>query len=160
MMTMIRLFSGPAAELTGRWRYLVSCLAMLMALVGCARPSDEQQIRNAMAEMQTAMEAGDPAGFMQHVAEDFTGGNGEFDRNALHNLLRAQVLANSRIGISTGPIDVELHGDRATASLSVTLLGGSGRWIPERGSVHQIISGWRKQEGDWLCISAQWERAL
>ncbi|MGB0132294.1 YybH family protein [Dokdonella sp.] len=136
-------------------------LAVLMAsILGCSRPSDEEQIRAAMAEMQSAMESADPASFMQHVADDFVGGSGEFDRQALHNLLRTQVLANSRISISTGPIDIELQGERATASQSVTMLGGSGRWIPERGSVHRISSGWRKVDGDWLCISAQWERAL
>jgi ketosteroid isomerase-like protein len=152
--------SLPDAVRIQRWMVLAVAMVVLFGSSGCTRPNDEQQIRTAMAQMQSTMEAGDPAGFMQHVAEDFVGGSGEFDRNSLHNLLRAQVLANSRISISTGPVDVELHGDRATATLSVTLLGGSGRWIPERGSVHQIVSGWRKQDGDWLCISAQWERAL
>ena len=144
----------------GRALFLVAVSAFLVGTLGCSRPSDEQQIRAGMAEMQAAMEAGDPAGFMQHVADDFVGASGEFDREALHNLLRAQALANSRISISTGPVDVELQEDRATATLSVTMLGGSGRWIPERGSVYRISSGWRKFDGDWLCISAQWERTL
>ena len=144
----------------GRSLAQASFIALLLAMVGCARPSDDQQIRTAMAEMQSAMKSGDPAEFMQHVSEDFIGGSGEFDREALHNLLRAQVLANSQISISSGPTDVELHGDRATATLSVTLLGGSGRWIPERGSVHKIISGWRKEGAEWQCINAQWERSL
>lgn len=148
------------AHLNVVWRAAFAVAVLFAGIAGCTRPSDEEQIRSAMSDMQSAMESGDPAGFMQHVAEDFVGGSGEFDRQALHNMLRAQVLANSRISISTGPVDIELHGDRATAALSVTLLGGSGRWIPERGSVHRISSGWRKQDGDWLCISAQWERSL
>lgn len=157
------LFQGLSRLIPGRNAVVLAQalgLVLLLAMAGCARPSDEQQIRDAMSEMQSAMESGDPGGFMRHVADDFVGGSGDFDREALHNLLRAQVLANSRISISAGPLDVELHGDRATATLSVTMLGGSGRWIPERGSVHMITSGWRKHDGDWQCISAQWERSF
>lgn len=145
-----------------RWPALVmaAASAVLVSMSGCSRPSDEQQIRAALAEMQSAMEAGDPAGFMHYIAEDFVGGSGDFDRAALHNLLRAQVLANSRISVGLGLVEIELHEDRATVELSVTLLGGSGRWLPERGSVHRISSGWRRQGGEWQCISARWERSL
>lgn len=150
----------PPARIVARsWSAWVVSLLLLVG-TGCSRPSDEEQIRAIMAEMQSAMERADPAAFMQHVSEDFGGASGEFDREALHNLLRAQVLANSRISINTGPVDVELLDYRATATLSVTMLGGSGRWLPERGSVHRITSGWLKRDGDWKCISAQWERIL
>lgn len=147
----------------GRLRRMASLLAAalaVLALGACSRPSDEVQIRAAISDMQAAIEAGKPADFMQHVSEDFTGDGGTVDKQALHNLLRVQALGNARIGVTLTSMDVELLGDRATVRLSVTLTGGNGRWLPERGSIQQIESGWRHQDGQWRCYNAQWERSL
>ena len=140
--------------------WLAVSLLLVLILGACARPSDEEQIRTAISEMQQAIEAGKPADFMRHIADDFTGGDGSLDRQGLHNLLRAQVLTNASIGISLVSQDVDLQGERATVKVTVTMTGGSGRWLPERGSVQKIESGWRRQDGDWLCINAQWQRTL
>lgn len=135
-------------------------LWLVLALGACARPSDEVQIRTAVGEMQQAIESGKPADFMRHIADDFTGDGGAIDKPGLHNFLRAQVLTNTSIGISLVSTDVQLQGDRATVKVTVTMTGSSGRWLPERGSVQQIESGWRRQDGDWLCVNAQWQRSL
>ena len=135
-------------------------LLLVLILGACARPSDEEQIRTAISEMQKAVENGKPADFMRHVADDFTGDGGAVDKQGLHNLLRAQALANASIGITLVSQNVELHGDRATVKVTVTMTGGSGRWLPERGSVQQIESGWRRQGDDWQCLNAQWQRSL
>jgi hypothetical protein len=97
---------------------------------------------------------------MDHVASDFTGSGGDMDREKLHNLLRAQVLANARIDVTVGSIDVQLQGDRATVSIDLALSGGNQRWLPERAGAWRIVSGWRKESGEWRCINAQWERRL
>jgi hypothetical protein len=135
-------------------------IAIVVLLSACSRTSDEQQIRIAIEQMQEALEAGKPSDFMQYIADDFTGADSGIDRQALHNLLRAQVLANSNIAIAIGPIDIELHDQRATVNLSATITGGNARWIPERGSIQRIKSGWRRENGEWKCINAQWERTL
>ena len=135
-----------------------SVLALLA--VACSRPPDEKQIRSALGQMQTAMEAGQPAAFMEHVANDFTGAEGAADRGRLHNLLRAQVVANARIAVSLGSTEIVIHGDRATATVTVALSGGNARWLPERAGAYRIVSGWRKDSGQWRCINAQWERTL
>ncbi len=133
------------------------CLSVLAA---CARTPDEERIRAAMDAMQEALENGRPGDFMEHVAEDFTGAEGRADRESLHNLLRAQVLGNAHIGITRGPADIEISGDRATVRVTATVTGGNARWLPERGSVWAITSGWRKTGGTWHCFNAQWERSL
>ncbi|HET9032753.1 MAG TPA: nuclear transport factor 2 family protein [Dokdonella sp.] len=135
-------------------------LSTLLLISACKRPSDEQRIRAALEDMQLAMESAKPRDFMQYIGEDFTGADGQLDRQALHNLLRAQVLANARIGVTLASTDVELQGNHATVKVTATLSGGSGRWIPERGAIYRIESGWRKQDGEWICVNAQWERAL
>lgn len=141
----------------GWWVLLV---VAALALAACARAPAEQRLRDTVAAMQAAVEAREPRDFLRHVSADFTGNAGQVDREGLHNLLRAVVLRNERIGVVLGPADIELSGDRARLRLRVTLTGSAGGLIPERGAVYAIDSGW-KQEGDaWRCISASWEQVL
>jgi hypothetical protein len=140
-------------------RRLLAAIA-LFALAGCHRVPDEQRIRAAVAAMQQALETRAPRDFMAYVAADFTGQDGRFDRDGLHNLLRLEVLRNDRVGVTLGPIDVELQDDRAIVHVTATFTGGSGGLLPERGSIYAITSGWRKQGGEWRCYNASWTQKL
>ncbi|MEO8010154.1 MAG: nuclear transport factor 2 family protein [Dokdonella sp.] len=135
---------------------LMSCLAV----VACSRTPDEQRIRESIEQMQTAMQEKQPRDFMRTVADDFTGANGSVDREALHNLLRAQVIGNASIGVTLGPLQIDVQDQRATVRVTATFTGGNGRWIPQRGAVYAITSGWRKDDDEWVCVNAQWEQAL
>jgi hypothetical protein len=44
--------------------------------------------------------------------------------------------------------------------VSATFTGSGGRWVPERGAIYRIVSGWSKQSGRWMCVNARWERLL
>ena len=110
--------------------------------------------------MQHAAEARDPRQFMEHVASDFSGNQGSVDREGLHNLMRAIVLRNEKVGVTLGPIDVDVQGNRATASLMATLTGGRGGLLPEHGAIYSIKSGWRRDGKDWICFAATWEEKL
>lgn len=140
-------------------KWMCLTLAML-AIAGCHRTPDEQRIRDTVVAMQAALEARDPRSFISHVSADFTGNDGQVDRNGLHNLLRAQVLRNDAIGVTLGPIDVELQGDRATVRVTATFTGGSGGLLPERGSIYSITSGWKREGGEWRCYNAAWQQKL
>lgn len=133
---------------------------LILLLAGCSRTTDEQRIRDAMASMQQAMEARNPRAFMAHVTDDFVGNDAEFDRNALANLLRIEVLRNDSIGATLGPIDIEMQGDRAKAQVVATFTGGSGNLLPEHGSIYSITSSWKRQGSEWRCYSASWKQEL
>jgi hypothetical protein len=60
------------------------------------------------------------------------------------------------VGVDVGPIEVEVHGERATARFHATLSDGSGRWIPDRRAVLEVETGWRREGGDWTCYNASW----
>ncbi|HKJ61978.1 MAG TPA: hypothetical protein VKA94_08280 [Hyphomicrobiales bacterium] len=142
-------------------RCLVPFVVFFAASVaGCHRTPDEQLIRDAIGSMQQALENGSPRDFMSHVDTDFTGQEGRFDRNGLHNLLRVEVLRNDKIGVILGPIDIQMHGGRATVHVSATFTGGPGGWLPERGALYTFTSGWRKHGSDWYCYNASWRRKL
>jgi hypothetical protein len=135
-------------------------VTLLTMLSGCHRTPDEQRIRESIASMQQAVEAGRPRDFMAYVSSDFTGEDGSVDRNGLGNILRAEVLRNDKVGVTLGPIKVDLRDNRATVHVTATLTGGSGGLLPERGSIYAITSGWRREGSDWHCYNAQWEQKL
>ena len=142
------------------WMKVLVLCGLLALPAACSRTPDEQRIREAIAAMQQAMEQGRPRAFMAHVSADFIGNDAAFDRDALHNLLRAEVLRNDEIGVTLGPIDIELQGERATARLTATFTGGSGGLLPERGSVYTITSGWKLEDGEWRCFSGRWKQEM
>jgi len=131
---------------------------LALFLAACSRTPDETRIREAIAAMETAVESRNPRDFMSHVAEDFAGQEAGFDRPALHNLLRAQFLRNEAIGVLIGPIEVAVQAPRATATMTVTLTGGAGGLIPERGAIYEVETGWKQSGGEWVCISANWHQ--
>ena len=135
-------------------------VTMMMVVGGCSRSSDEQQLRDAIQTMQQAIEERHPSDFMDFVADDFTASDNGMDRRQLHDLLRLQVLRNERIGVSLVTRELSINGRRATVTLTATLTGSSGGWLPERGSIYSVTSGWRKDDGDWKLIQANWQRSL
>lgn len=142
-------------------RPIALCAVFVIVLTcACSRTPDEQRIRTAVEAMQQAAEQGNPRDFMAHVSDDFVGNDADFDRNALANLLRAQVFHNELVGVTLGPIEVELQDARATVHVTATFTGGSGGLLPERGSIYSITSGWKRNGRDWVCYSARWEQEL
>lgn len=136
-------------------RFLLPLL-MTSLLAACARVPDAEAIRatiHAMAEAAEAKRSGD---VLAHVAEDFTGNDGEFDRTGLERLLRARLLAGQSVGASIGRVDVELDGNRATARFEMTLTDGSGRWLPDRRATFDVTTGWRREGSGWSCYNARW----
>ncbi len=136
-----------------------------LLLGACTRTPDEQRIRDAMAAMQQAMETRQPRDLLAHVGADFIGNNGggtegSVDRTQLGNILRVEVLRNDKIGVTLGPIEVQIQGDRATAHVVATLTGGAGGPLPERVSVYSIVSGWKRDGRNWICYNASWTQQL
>lgn len=132
-------------------------LALMTVVAACSRPPPEQRLREQLAAMQAALEAREPRTFMEGVAEDFSG-NGGIDRAALQQVVRAQVLANASIGLTLGPAEVELQGERATVRFSVLSTAGSGRLLPDRAGAWDVTTGWREEDGQWRLYYADWKR--
>lgn len=128
----------------------------LLVVAGCSRTPDEVRIRNAITQMAEAIDARRPSDLMAFIASDFTGNDGRFDRDELARFVRLLVMGNPSLRITIASIDIELIGDRATVSLTITTSGASGRWLPGGGERTSIVSGWRLENGDWRCYNANW----
>ena len=139
----------------GRVTWTVMLVVGLSVAAACSRTPPEQRLRGQLSAMQQALEERRAADFMDGVAEDFAGNRG-MDRAALQQAVRAQVLVNADIGLTLGPAQVELQGDRATVRFSAVASGGSGRWVPDRVQAWEIVSGWREEDGQWRLYYAEW----
>jgi hypothetical protein len=136
-------------------------LAILLGAIPCAchRVPDEEAIRAAIAATAAAASARDGADVLGHVAEDFAGNDGEFDRDRLAAMLRVRLLAARSLSVRTGPVDVAVDGDRARATFDATFSDSSGRWIMDRRRTLHFVTGWRRSGGAWRCYNARWADA-
>lgn len=93
------------------------------------------------------------------VSQELATPGHDMDKSRLLGLLRLARLRNEPVKVLMGPVDVEPRGTRMIANFTVTL-GGGGGLIPRRLGVYRVESAWRREDGDWRCYSARWERKL
>jgi hypothetical protein len=141
--------------MTGRCLLFV---LIILGLFGCAGEDDpETRIRQSLASMQEAAEAGDPSEFLEYVAEEFAGQQGGFDRQRLGQLLRVQLLRHTRVSATVMSQDYQLYEGRASGQMTLLLTGGPGNWLPDSGRVYQVETRWIEREDQWLLLGADWE---
>lgn len=135
----------------------LSCVLLLLA---CDRPDDEQQIRDAIERMAQAVEEHRPKDVVADVAEQFIGPSPRVDRDYVRNTAREMMLRNETIRVVITSIDVQLHSqDRADAVVN-TVLAGGGSFLPERGRQVEFSTTWRKIDGDWQVVRADWDQSV
>lgn len=141
-----------------RFRSLLSTAfcACVLTLASCSRPVPEQALRDAITQMQSAVEARDAAALDEHVADDFIGPEG-MDRKGARRLAQMVFLRNRDIGATLGPLQVSLQDEHATVRFSVALTGGSGALLPDSAQVYEVSTGWRMRGDEWELVSADWK---
>ena len=137
-----------------RWACWMAALCVLLA--GCSRAPAEQRLREAMAGLQSAIEAREVRVAMGYVDEDFIG-SGSLDREGARNLLRAMVLRHQSLGLTLGPAEIELFEGRATVRFTAVATGGQGALLPQSARVWQVETAWREDGSDWRLLSAHWD---
>ncbi|MCW8806659.1 MAG: hypothetical protein OQK79_00940 [Rhodanobacter sp.] len=135
---------------------LIAGLMLAVLLPGCRRTPDEAQVREAIAAVASAAEAGAASGVVAPISDDFDGNAGEFDRRALANTVRLLALRGEHIGVSLGPVSIEHRGERMMVRFAVTL-SSSRHLLPDRAGVYRVESAWRREGGHWRCYSASWK---
>lgn len=135
---------------------LLICALALAA--GCdAELTVEQQVIATIREMEARIEAGERRPFMAHISEDFRGQGGSLNREQLRALLIMQLNQYQRLQGQLLPIQVEETGeDTATSRFRALVTGGPG-WIPDSGQLFEFRTGWRRADGEWQVVSADWE---
>jgi hypothetical protein len=141
-------------------RLLAASLLLSLALCACRQTPDEEQIRQAIAAVSSAAEAGSASGVVEPLSEDFDGNDGQLDRRALGNMMRLVKLRGQHVGVTIGPIAIEHRGERIVATFTAGLSSGSGGLLPSELGFYRVETAWRQEDGDWRCDSASWKRAV
>lgn len=141
---------------------LAACALALLA--SCARTPPEQALRDAVAQLQTSVEARQAGSVRDALAEDFVGPDG-MDRDAAVRLAQLAFLQHRQVGATVGPLRIALFpsaraADHATVEFSVALTGGSRAGFPGEANLYDVRTGWRLQRGGWRMTSADWTPAL
>ena len=134
-------------------------LSFSLALAaGCRREPPEAALRATIDRMHAAAEARDAPALAESVSEEFIGPGG-MDRDQFRRTLALVWFRDQQVGVQLGPLDVKLVGDGATVEFTAGTSGGAG-WLPERGQLHKVHTGWRLEDGEWRLVSASWEPVL
>jgi len=136
---------------------LLVAVLLMAAFSACSPPlTVSQQVIAAIREMETRIENGERRQFIKHVSEDFSGQNGQLNRQQLMGLVIYQLNRHQRLHAQLFPISVNETGEQtASAKFRALITGGRG-WIPDQGQVYDFETLWRYQDGEWKLTSANW----
>lgn len=131
------------------------CAAAMFAVISLsacgARSSDEQQVRELIADAEAAAEGRDAGDVLAFVAEDYEDANG-FDKTRLRNFLRGYFLANPKIELLVNVRRLEFPAaGLAQAELSVTRLSlGDPQRLELAVELRRTDGKWRVKRADRL----------
>lgn len=137
------------------WRVALFALVLMAA---CARTPPEEQLRATIAALQSAVEKRDGLTLQDVIADDFIGPGG-LDRDGARRMAQAMFLRYRDVGVSLGPLDIELREQHATVRFTAALTGGAGV-LPESGQLYDVETGWRLENGEWRLVNAGWKPRL
>jgi len=135
----------------------VVALALWVGLAGCAKEPDEQALRDTVSALQAAVERRDADAVEDLLADDFIGSGG-LDRDGARRLAGLVFLRHREIGTTLGPLEVEMHGARASVRFTAVVTGGGPRALPDAARIYRMETGWRIDDGEWRLTSADCER--
>jgi ketosteroid isomerase-like protein len=138
-------------------RHRIGLLALSVLLwVGCSEPlPDEARIRQRIETMSAAAGDKDLARVMAPIHDDFLG-NQRIRKANLNGLVFVHFRRHKHVHVFVNDVQVSLRGETAEVNCNV-ILAGRDQLLPEQGRVLQVISQWKKIDGDWMVMSASWQ---
>ena len=133
----------------------------LVLLSGCAvDQGDEQAIKQKLEQLEEAVEDKDASSLAGFMAEDFSGPSG-MDRERAEAFARVMMARHTELGVTWDLKSLDIQGDRATVELTAMLTGRA--LVPGfdgRGRLMNVQMGWRRTNGEWWLVHANWSGAF
>jgi hypothetical protein len=128
-------------------KFSFTLLLATTLLTACgARSSDETQVRGLIDAVETAAESRDASDVLEHVARDYSDGQG-FDKTRLQNFLRGYFLAHPRVELLVGVENLEFPADGlGRARVDITSLPAGDRVA--------LQVELRREDGEWRVARA------
>lgn len=142
-----------------RWRPAAVWLLLALLAIGCARTPPEQRLRETVASLQAAIEQRDASALQEILSTDFVGPE-SLDRDGTRRLAQLLFLRHREIGVTLGPVDVQLQPGHATARFTAAVAAGTGQGLPDTAQLYEVETGWREDDGEWRLTSARWTPKL
>lgn len=139
-------------------RRLIPLILAAILLSACGRTPDEEQVRENLDQVVTAVKARQPREVVEHLTQDFVAQE-QMGVDEVRRFMLAQFFRNQQINLVVTGLKVTVEGQDAQANFRVVVTGGFS-WIPERLDYYQVSTRWLKQDGDWLIRSAAWKPVL
>ena len=132
-------------------------IACSLVLASCARTPPEDRLREAVGEVEAAIEVRNVSALDDMLADDFIGPGG-LDRSGARRMVQAAYLRYRDVGLTLGPLDIEVRGQHATVRFTAALTGA--RMFLDSGQVYDVETGWRLGDGEWQLVNANWRPKL
>ncbi len=140
-------------------RLALATLAPLLLLLAACGPSGtiEDQVRERIAAMEAAGEAGERLAFMGFVADGFQAQGDSMSRDDFRRFMFLQMNQQRRIQAQLFPITVDVQGPNLAIARFKALVTGGGGLIPDDGQLFDVETEWVFEDGDWLLWRADWQ---
>ena len=147
-------------------RFLVAIIPALLVIACSNDPaSPEEQVRQFIAQAETAAEERDSAALRGLVADDYLDAQGN-DKKNIDNLIRFYLLRHQKIYLLTTVKEITLPAPgRADVTLAVAMAGAP--FPDDIASLQRLradamrfeLTMAQQDHNDWRVISARWTRA-
>lgn len=143
-------------------RLLVVLTSALLgaAAGGCGSDDPEAEVREFLANAETAAEARDTDFFRAAIAESYADRRGQ-RRDDVINVIRGIFLTNATVEVISRIESIDFAGtDVATVKMQAALVGKreGASVLDVDGDLYGIDLELVRESGDWRVISADWER--
>jgi hypothetical protein len=140
-------------------RLILPAVSLLAAigLAGCGKTPDEQLIRNAIDEIETAVQNRQTRPVVKHLADGFRGPQ-DMNVRQVRQLMAAHYFRNRNINVVLAGVRIEINGIDARVDFNAVVTGGAST-LPDRLQYYDVETVWRKIDDDWRIIRADWSPA-
>lgn len=131
---------------------------LALILLGCSRPSPDEQLNRSLTELQEAIEARTSERVLKLLHPEFNA-HQPYDRDWARRTMALLFLQHQRIQVlvlnQTTQID-PIYSGQARTEAQVTL-SGAERFIPDSTRYYRITLDWLEDDGDWRVHRLSWE---
>ncbi len=147
----------------GRFPALALALSLPFLLWACSKgESEEDRIREIVQDVAESARVKDLKGIMKHVSRDYNDESGN-DYKGLKGMIFYQFFRTEKVGVFVRGVEVEVQGEKALVDAKLFLVRGREiekveDIIPEEASGYRFSVVFRKEDGEWKALSANWDR--
>lgn len=117
-------------------------IIITFALVACDKTPDEEIIRGALGEIETAVQKRETKPVLKHLSNNFSGPEG-MTVQQIRQLMAAHYFRNKNIQVVIAGLRIKVTGINADVHFNAATTGGAGM-LPDRLQYYDVETAWQK----------------